>query len=92
MLDLETVHLPKGRADTNSFDTSCRGFPFRFHSEMIGQTRPNAYLGDSTIRLELLRGIPANCVVSEAPSVGWWLGLGLGSIQDNTLPNYFLIW
>lgn len=73
MLDLETVHLPKGRADTNSFDTSCRGFPFRFHSEMIGQTRPNAYLGDSTIRLELLRGIPANCVVSEAPSVGWWL-------------------
>lgn len=62
----------------SSFDTSCRGFACRFHVGMLEQTSPGAFLGDSTIRLELLRGIPADCEVTEAQSVGWWLSTQTG--------------
>lgn len=70
-MDLDTVQLKGGAA--TSFDTSCRGFACRFPLEMIELTRPDAHISDSTIRLELLRGIPANCVVTELAGVGWWL-------------------
>ena len=52
---------------------SCRGFPSYLKPEMIEETMPNAFLGDQLIRLELLRGIPADYLMVQLPKIGWWL-------------------
>ena len=71
VIAVDRVEMPATPART--FVTTCRGFQSYLKPEMIEETMPNAFLGDQLIRLELLRGVPADYLMVQLPKIGWWL-------------------